>query len=136
MTNDPNQPFQPPRPPPQPPPGQGPPPSGGGTGGSAFVGVILGLGVGIIGPPVLWGMVIALLQNAAVPAPVQVAVPLVATLAIAAAYIYAVKRLDKNAPQQAAMRTALVVTGYISLAFWAVALILVGLCFAILAEAY
>jgi hypothetical protein len=34
------------------------------------------------------------------------------------------------------MRTALVVTGYVSLAFWAVALILVGLCFAILAEAY
>lgn len=143
MTDDPNQPFQPPRrpgqpgQPGQPVPGQGPPPSSSGTSGSAFAGVMLGLGFGLLGPLVIGGFLLAILTSTSLPGAIQVLVPIiVASVGTIAIYLLVVNKLDTNSPNQAAMRTALVVTGWISLAVYAVGLLLVGLCFAVLLGAY
>ncbi len=96
-----------------------------------MVGLVAGLGL----PPLLFGVFLALVGNGDGPALILLPI-FMAVGGPLAAFIATIKALDKDVPKQAAVRTALVVTGWISLAFWALVLIIFGLCIALLAGAY
>ncbi len=129
-TEPPNQPFQPGSPYRQAGPGL-PPSSGESTALQAFLGVFGGLAAGVGLPLLLIDIVLPL--TGVVSGTIGVVLAIFAAFAIPiAGFVIIIKALDKNAPKQAAARTALVISGWISIGFWALVLLLVGLCTALL----
>ncbi|MGH1488096.1 MAG: hypothetical protein ACRBK7_01675 [Acidimicrobiales bacterium] len=95
-------------------------------------GLLLGLGL----PPLLFGMMLAILSSTDRPGLNIIISLAVAVVVPIGAFVLLVKQMNRKDASQSAVRTALVVAGYTSLGIWVVLSILVGACFALLAAAY
>ncbi len=130
MSNDPSQPFQPPQPPDE---GQAEP----APGGYSLLGVLFGLFLGLLVPPIIFGLLISILGSIGTPDVVTIVVPIIVAAGVTiAAFILIIKQMDRSMPKQAAIRTAMLATGYTSIGIWAIGVLLIGGCIALLAGAY
>lgn len=137
MSDDPEQPFRPPTQPGQPPPGSGPPPTKSAGGGYSLLGVLFGLFLGLLVPPFIFGLLASILDGVGSPGAITIILPLIVAVGVpVAAFILIIKQMDRTMPKQAAIRTALLATGYTSLGIWAIGLLLIGACIALIAGAY
>ncbi|MGI9594771.1 MAG: hypothetical protein ACR2QK_01345 [Acidimicrobiales bacterium] len=135
MSNESDRPFRPPGPPDQPPPGSGPPSAA--SGGYSLLGLLFGLFLGLLVPPIIFGLLASILDSFGSPGVVTILVPAVVAVGVTVgAFVLIIKQMDRSMPKQAAIRTAMLVAGYTSLGIWAVGLLLVGACIAIFVGAY
>lgn len=129
MTNTPP-PFGPP---PQP---KQPGPSGESTAGHSLAGLALGFFLAIL-PAGVFGTMLAILSNVGLSPVIEIVVPLVLAVVIPAAiFLLANSKLKDGTAQQQQMRTAMRIIVFIAIGTYALGIILVGACIALLAGAY
>lgn len=137
MTDDSNLPFQPPSGPRrQPGPGPGTP-SKKTSGSYSLLGLFFGLAWGLVAPLIIGGLIGGVLGTTGMAAGLQVILSIIgAAVIVLGVFILVISQCDPDIPSQAGIRIAMKVSAITTVAVWGIGLLLVGLCFALLAGAY